>query len=332
MIEHVRQQPAALPPESDPATTAPQGGLPAAAPASQPAKDPAMPPLSDEEKRVILHKGTERPFTGKYWNHFAPGAYLCRQCGAELYRSDSKFRSDCGWPSFDSEIPGAVRRQADADGRRTEILCARCNAHLGHVFEGEGLTPQNVRHCVNSVSMTFRPAPARRSDREAGDEAIFAAGCFWGVEHHLRQVPGVLSVTSGYTGGRVPNPTYPQVCTGRTGHAEAVRVIFDPAAVTYEQLARIFFEIHDPTTLNRQGPDVGSQYRSAVFYRTAAQKQIAQDLITALRANGYHVVTELIPAAAFYPAEDYPQNYLQKNPGRPDCHVRVKRFEIPAKP
>ncbi|MCY2931574.1 MAG: bifunctional methionine sulfoxide reductase B/A protein [Planctomycetota bacterium] len=303
-----------------------------------------MPPLSDEEKHVILDKGTERPFTGKYWNMTDRGEYLCRQCGATLYRSESKFKSDCGWPSFDEEVPGAVRRQADADGRRTEILCARCGGHLGHVFEGEGYTAKNTRHCVNSVSMVFVPAgaaasvpasvPAKKpaakpAAQAASDEAIFAGGCFWGVEHLFRDVPGVISAISGYSGGTVANPTYRQVCTGNTGHAESVRVVFDPAKVTYEQLAKRFFEVHDPTQLNAQGPDVGAQYRSAVFYRSEAQKKTAEKLIAALRANGYKVVTELTPAGAFYPAEDYHQNYIGKNPGT-YCHLPVNRFEIPA--
>jgi len=159
------------------------------------------------------------------------------------------------------------------------------------------------------------------------ETAIFAGGCFWGVEHWFSQTPGVISATSGYTGGTVPNPTYEQVCTGRTGHAEAVQVVFDPSKVAYEQIARTFFEIHDPTTLNAQGPDFGTQYRSAVFTQSAQQKAVIEKLITLLRAKGYNVVTEVLPAGPFYPAEDYHQDYLNKHPGRPDCHVRVPRFE-----
>ncbi len=281
-----------------------------------------LPPLSAEEEQIIVHKGTERPFTGKYWKHFANGIYVCRRCGAELYTSQSKFRSECGWPSFDEEIPGAVRRQPDADGQRTEIICNACGAHLGHVFTGEGFTPRNVRHCVNSASLVFRSAPKEVRT----EEAIFAGGCFWGVEHYFRQMPGVLRVTSGYTGGTVANPTYQQVCTGDTGHAEAVQVIFDPNQVSYENLAQLFFEIHDPTQRNRQGPDVGSQYRSAVFYRDADQKQAAESLVRDLKKRGYDVVTQIEPAGPFYPAEDYHQNYLNKHPERPSCHVRVPRF------
>ncbi len=283
-----------------------------------------MSPLSAEERRVLLDKGTERPFSGKYWNHFEAGAYACRQCGALLYLSDSKFRSDCGWPSFDSEIPGAVRRQPDADGRRTEILCAACGGHLGHVFAGERFTEKNVRHCVNSASLVFVPEAERAVGR-----ALFAGGCFWGVEHEFSQVPGVLAVTSGTTGGHTENPTYEQVCTGRTGHAEAVEVRFDPKRVTYEQLARLFFEIHDPTEVNRQGPDVGSQYRSAVFYADEEQKRTAEALVAQLRANGYAVATAIEPAATFWPAESYHQDYLRKHPERPICHARVPRFDQP---
>ena len=291
---------------------------------------PAMPPLNDEEKRVLLRKGTERAFTGKYWDHFAEGVYICRNCGAELYTSTSKFRSDCGWPSFDDEIKGAVKRLPDADGRRTEILCAACGGHLGHVFLGEAMTPKNTRHCVNSVSIVFVPAGDKRqpaTQPAKTEEAIFAGGCFWGVEHHLDHTPGVLKAESGYTGGTTRNPTYREVCTGKTGHAEAVRVTYDPAKVSYEHLARLFFETHDPTTVNRQGPDAGTQYRSAVFYKTPEQKATAEKLIKLLKDKGYKVVTELQPAGEFYVAEDYHQDYLDKNPDRPSCHVRVERFE-----
>jgi len=284
-----------------------------------------MPPLSAEERRILLDKGTERPFRGKYWNHFEAGAYACRQCGALLYLSDSKFKSDCGWPSFDDEIPGAVRRQPDADGRRTEILCAACGGHLGHVFTGERFTEKNVRHCVNSASLVFLP----EAEQRPVGRAFFAGGCFWGVEYAFRQASGVLAVTSGYTGGHTEHPTYEQVCTGRTGHAEAVEVRFDPKRVTYEQLARLFFEIHDPTEVNRQGPDVGTQYRSAVFYLDEEQKRTAEALVAQLRANGYAVATATGPATTFWPAESYHQDYLRKHPERPVCHARVPRFDRP---
>lgn len=277
--------------------------------------------LTPEEERVIIQKGTERPFTGKYDKHFEEGVYTCRQCGAELYKSSSKFNSGCGWPAFDDELPGAVKRLPDFDGIRTEITCANCGGHLGHVFTGERLTDKNIRHCVNSISLDFIPAEQAKTER-----AIFASGCFWGTEYHLQKVPGVISTTVGYTGGHVPNPTYKQVCTDKTGHAEAVEVVYDPAKTSYEKLARLFFETHDFTQLNRQGPDVGKQYRSAVFYLDEKQKQTAEVLIKTLKQKGLAVKTEVTEATKFWPAELYHQDYYTKTGKLPYCHVYRKIF------
>lgn len=287
-----------------------------------------MKPLGAEEARMIRGRETERAFTGAYHDHFEQGIYHCRQCGAPLYLSDHKFKSTCGWPSFDDELSAAVYRRADPDGLRTEIVCTSCGGHIGHVFTGERLTEKNMRHCVNSISMVFKPArPIESDDEEKTARAIFAGGCFWGVEHLMQQTPGVIDVQSGYTGGFTPDPTYKTICTGRTGHAEAVLVRYDPEKVSYAALARLFFEIHDPTQAMRQGPDSGSQYRSAVYYFDEAQKATIEKLIGELRSVGWDVVTQIAPAGTFYPAEAEHQDFLENNPGRPVCHRRVERFK-----
>jgi peptide methionine sulfoxide reductase msrA/msrB len=284
-------------------------------------KNMAHKELTAEEERVIVHKGTEPPFSGKYYNHFEKGLYTCKRCGKALFESSSKFRSACGWPSFDEQIAGAVKWQPDEDGRRTEIICSNCGAHLGHVFLGEHLTKKNIRYCVNSISMDFIAADERQTAK-----AIFAGGCFWGVEYHFQQIRGVISTEAGYIGGHSENPTYEQVCKGRTGHAEAVEVIYDPCQVSYERLAKRFFEIHDFTQHNRQGPDIGTQYRSAIYYIDNQQKEMSAELIEHLKQKGYDVKTEVKPAKKFWPAEKYHQDYYKKNGKTPYCHLYKKIF------
>jgi len=279
--------------------------------------------LNKVESNVINNKGTETPFTGKFTKFSEKGTYVCKKCGSALYHSSHKFESDCGWPSFDDEIKGAVNRYPDPDGMRTEIECASCKAHLGHVFTGERLTDKNIRHCVNSVSLDFIPAilPAGRYAT-----AIFAGGCFWGVEYFLQKEPGVISVTSGYTGGSVKNPTYKEVCTGNTGHAEAVKIIYDPSKTSYEKVLRLFLEIHDPTQVGRQGPDIGDQYRSEIFYLNDTQKGIAEKNLNILKAKGLKIATALTKSSEFYEAEKYHQDYYFNNGKVPYCHGFTKRF------
>ena len=277
--------------------------------------------LSPEEQAVILHKATERPFTGEYVNTKEKGIYVCRQCNAALYRSEDKFESHCGWPSFDDEIPGAVKRIPDSDGRRTEIVCANCGGHLGHVFLNEGFTSKNVRHCVNSVSMKF--IPAKKKNMET---AYFASGCFWGTEYHFMKAKGVLETTVGYMGGHTQHPTYKEVCTGTTGHAETTEVVFDPTLTSYEELVKLYFETHDFTQVGGQGPDIGDQYRSVIFYTSDEQKQMAEKYIKILGDKGYKVATILEKAPEFWSAEDYHQEYYDKKNGSPYCHIYRKIF------
>lgn len=272
--------------------------------------------LTNEEKHILIDKGTEPPFSGAYCSHFEQGIYLCRQCSAPLYRSEDKFDSRCGWPSFDDELPGAVDRTLDADGRRTEITCSSCGGHLGHVFSGEGYTEKDTRHCVNSLSLEFVPA----------QRAVFASGCFWGPQYFFDRAEGVLLTRAGYTGGETEHPTYREVCTGRTGHVEAVEVLYDPKAVSFEQLAKLFFETHDPSQEDGQGPDIGEQYRSVLFYSNEQELSIARSLVKTLEKNKIPVATRIEPLGTFWPAEQYHQHWYDQKGTPPSCHWYTKRF------
>jgi len=297
--------------------------------------------LTPEETRVIINKGTEAPNTGEFVNLNEDGTYTCKQCDAPLYRSGDKFDSHCGWPSFDDEIEGAVKRIPDADGMRTEIVCANCGGHLGHVFKGEGYTDKNIRHCVNSISLNFvsdKETPnieqtstnmeqaSTLAANQKQDTAIFAGGCFWGMEYYFQREKGVLAVAPGYIGGHKDNPTYQEVCSHTTGHAEAIEVVFDPKQISYEKLARLFFEIHDPTQVDRQGPDIGDQYRSEIFYKDEQQKETSEKLIKILEGKGYKIATHLTKATKFWTAENYHHDYYETKGGTPYCHGYTKRF------
>jgi peptide methionine sulfoxide reductase msrA/msrB len=279
--------------------------------------------LTTFEKHVLIDKGTERAFSGKYVHTKEDGTYRCKVCDAPLYRSSDKFDSHCGWPSFDDAIPGAIKEVPDADGSRTEIVCANCGAHMGHVFRGEGLTSKNVRHCVNSVSLNFQKKKAQVSTLK---KAYFAGGCFWGVEYYLEKVDGVKEVTSGFMGGHLKNPGYYDVVQKNTGHIETVEVVYDPSKVSYEALAKIFFEIHDPTQTDGQGPDIGSQYLSAIFVSDQEERRTIERLIKVLEGKGIKVATKVMPKGPFYSAEAYHQDYYERKGSKPYCHRRVKRF------
>ena len=273
--------------------------------------------LSSEEAEILLHKGTEKPFSGEYNKHYKKGSYACRQCNTLLFPSTAKFDSNTGWPSFDDAYPEAL--QVKADFSREEIVCATCKGHLGHVFKGEGFTPKDTRHCVNSLAIKFIAEQSKK-------KAIFASGCFWGTDYWLRTVPGVLDTKSGYIGGSESHPTYEDVCTGSTGHYEAVEVTYDENLVDYETLARMYFNTHNPEQANGQGNDIGSQYLPAIFYLDEEQKRISEKLLSELRALAYKPATELIKAPRFWPAENYHQDYYIKNGKKPYCHFYRPKF------
>ena len=284
--------------------------------------------LSPESYRVTQKAGTEPPFCGNLLDNRKEGTYVCVVCGLPLFSSEDKFDSGTGWPSFLREVdPAHVKRETDRSlgMERVGIECARCGAHLGHVFP-DGPPPTGERHCLNSASLAFleKGAPVPPASLPVRLEtAYFAAGCFWGVQHWFSRGPGVVEATSGYMQGRTEKPTYREVCEGDTGHAETVKVVFDANRVSYRRLVEAFFAMHDPTQVDRQGPDVGEQYRSGIWTASAEQARVAREVAAGLAARKEYgekpIATVIEPAKTFWPAEEYHQEYIAKNGA--SCHV-----------
>lgn len=295
--------------------------------------------LSPLQYEVTQKCGTEPAFNNRYWDNHEPGIYVDVVSGEPLFSSLDKYDSGSGWPSFSRPLEESnieLRDDRSLFMRRVEVRSSDAGSHLGHVFE-DGPQPTGLRYCINSAALRFIPADrleaegygsyaALFADR-AGDTghqvALLAGGCFWGVEELLRRLPGVVDTQVGYTGGEVPDPTYATLKGGSSGHAEAVKITFDPERVSYEEILEYFFRLHDPTTRNRQGNDIGSQYRSAIFFLDESQRQVAEAVKARVDESGKWprpVVTEIVPAGDFWEAEEYHQDYLVKNPSGYTCH------------
>lgn len=327
-----------------------KSNAPAQAPAAAPTKEERLKQLTPMQYKVTQENGTEPPFKNEFWDNHDHGIYVDVVSGKALFSSLDKYDSGCGWPSFTRPIDGpeVVERIDKTHGMvRTEVRSRSADSHLGHVFEDGPVDRGGLRYCINSAALRFvpladmdkegygdylKPFVERGLHKKAGDAmkdsgkretVVLAGGCFWGMEEIIRNIPGVVETEVGYCGGNLPKATYNDVKKGNTGHAESVRIVFDPSRLTFESLLGWFFRMHDPTTLNRQGNDIGTQYRSAIFFSTEDQRVTAEKVKAEVEKSGKWkkpIVTQIVKAGDWSAAEDYHQDYLQKNPNGYTCH------------
>ncbi|MCC6277789.1 MAG: bifunctional methionine sulfoxide reductase B/A protein [Oligoflexia bacterium] len=310
----------------------------------KPSKDELKKKLTPDQYQCTQESGTERPFKNAYWDNKADGIYIDLVSGEPLFSSIDKYDSGTGWPSFTKPIEKtriSTKPDLELGVQRTEVRSKSADSHLGHVFDDGPTDKGGLRYCINSAALKFIPL-SQMKEKGYGpylfqfaktlrwEIATLAGGCFWGVEELLRLQKGVVETEVGYTGGKSNDPKYTEVKTGKTGHAEAVRILFDPKKTSYEEILKFFFKLHDPTTKDRQGNDVGSQYRSSIFYHSSEQKKVAESVKNRVELSGVWkkpLATEIVPAAEFYRAEEYHQKYLEKDPGGYTCHfVRDLKF------
>lgn len=304
---------------------------------AKPTKDELKKKLTPEQYACTQEEGTEKPFHNKYWDNKEDGIYVDVVSGEPLFSSLDKYDSGSGWPSFTKPLAVQslqLKKDLKLGIERTEVRSHSANSHLGHVFDDGPQDKGGLRYCINSASLNFIPLDKLKENnlgsllftfasKKKWEIATLAGGCFWGVEDILRSQPGVIETMVGYTGGTIDRPNYTIVKTGTTGHAEAVRILFDPKKIKYEDLLLLFFKLHDPTTKNQQGNDIGTQYRSAIFYESDEQKVIAEKIKDRVQKSGAWkkpLVTEITKASTFWSAEEYHQKYLVKNPGGYTCH------------